>query len=223
MTATHKCPQGHESADADFCSDCGSQIAAASASAAQAADPASAASAPAVSATGEDCPKCTEVRDGAAQFCGVCGYDFVNKTGGEVPPADPVVSSGPPTVVLPTTAPSAVPSASAARIDVEIVVAGNRPKKHSLFDEESLISRPNNKAVLSLTIDGDEGISRRQMMITRHASKVTVRDLDSANGTQIDRDGTVSAVAQGEERELAVGDKIVIGEHTIVTVVSINL
>jgi hypothetical protein len=218
MTATHKCPQGHESADADFCSDCGSQIAAAAAAPAQGpADPASvAASAPA-----EDCPKCTEVRDGAAQFCGVCGYDFINKTGGEVPPADPVVAAGPPTV-LPK-APAAVPSPSAARIDVEVVVAGGRARKHSLFDEESLIGRPNNKAVLSLVIDGDEGISRRQMIITRHADKATLRDLDSANGTEVERAGVRTPVAQGEERELAAGDKIYIGEHTVVTVVSINL
>lgn len=204
MTATYKCPQGHESVDADYCSDCGSQIAAA----------------PAVATAGEACPKCSEHRDGTAQFCGVCGYDFVNNTGGEVPPADPVVAATTPAV--PVASPPAVPAGN-ARIDVEVIVNGGRPRKHSLFDEESLIGRPNNKAVLSLTIDGDEGISRRQMIITRHADKVTVRDLDSANGTEVERDGAVKAVAAGEERELAVGDKIRIGEYTVVIISSINL
>lgn len=211
MTATHKCPQGHESVDADYCSDCGSQIAAA---------PATANAATAAPAAGESCPKCSEHRDGAAQFCGVCGYDFVNKTGGEVPPADPVVAATTP--AAPVASPPAVPAGN-ARIDVEVIVNGGRPRKHSLFDEESLIGRPNNKAVLSLTIDGDEGISRRQMIITRHADKVTVRDLDSANGTEVERDGAVKAVAAGEERELAVGDKIRIGEYTVVIISSINL
>lgn len=218
MTATHKCPQGHESADADFCSDCGSQIAAAASASTSQADPA----AIGVSAPGEQCPKCDEHRDGAAQFCGVCGYDFVNKTGGEVPPADPVVAAPTTTAAAPVAPPSAVPAGN-ARIDVEVIVNGGRPRKHSLFDEESLIGRPNNKAVLSLTIDGDEGISRRQMIITRHADKVTVRDLDSANGTEVERDNVVSKVAPGEERELAAGDKIRIGEFTVVIISSINL
>lgn len=221
MTATHKCPQGHESVDADFCSDCGSQIAgaAASANASAVQDPASGAAA---SANAEDCPKCSETRDGAAQFCGVCGYDFVNKTGGEVPPADPVVAAPATTAAAPVAPPPAVPAGN-ARIDVEVIVNGGRPRKHSLFDEESLIGRPNNKAVLSLTIDGDEGISRRQMMITRHADKVTVRDLDSANGTEVERDNVVTKVGVGEERELAAGDKIRIGEFTVVIISSINL
>jgi hypothetical protein len=207
--------------DADFCSDCGSQIAAGSASAPASgtvADP----DVGAVSASGEDCPKCSETRDGAAQFCGVCGYDFVNKTGGEVPPADPVVATPATTAATPVTPPLAVPAGN-ARIDVEVIVNGGRPRKHSLFDEESLIGRPNNKAVLSLTIDGDEGISRRQMMITRHADKVTVRDLDSANGTEVERDNVVTKVAAGEERELTAGDKIRIGEFTVVIISSINL
>lgn len=216
MTATHKCPQGHESVDADFCSDCGSQIAAAASSPATQADPA----ANAASAAGEQCPKCDELRDGAAQFCGVCGYDFINKTGGEVPPADPVVPAVTPSA--PTAPPPAVPSGN-ARIDVEVIVNGGRPRKHSLFDEESLIGRPNNKSVLSLVIDGDEGISRRQMMITRHADKVTVRDLDSANGTEVERDNVVTKVQAGEEHELAAGDKIRIGEFTVVIISSINL
>lgn len=222
MTATHKCPQGHESADADFCSDCGSQIAAsAQATGAAPADPADNTFDRKTVTLVHDCPKCSEPRDGAAQFCGVCGYDYVSKTGGEVPPQDPAPAAQ--TSPAPVAPPSAVPASSAQRIDVEVVVNGGRPRKHSLFDEESLIGRPNNKAVLSLTIDGDEGISRRQMIITRHADKVTVRDLDSANGTEVERESVVTAVGKGEERELAVGDKIRIGGHTVVTVVSINL
>ncbi len=220
MTATHKCPQGHESVDADYCSDCGSQIAGGASTPASALPAGQAQPAAGASASAEQCPKCSEHRDGTAQFCGVCGYDFVNRTGGEVPPADPVVPQSTPAPAV--AAPPVVPSGN-ARIDVEVIVNGGRPRKHSLFDEESLIGRPNNKAVLSLTIDGDESISRRQMMITRHADKVTVRDLDSANGTEVERDGVVKALSSGEERELAVGDKIRIGEFTVVIISSINL
>jgi len=227
---TYNCPAGHDSVDPDFCSECGNQLAPApgSAPAAPAADPSSTA-APATSTSGahENCPMCTEVRDGSAQFCGVCGYDYVNKTGGEVPqaaapaPAAPAPNYAPPAV--PTSIPSSAPaSLSSARIDLEVVVGKTGPRKHSLFDNENLIGRPNNKVALSLVIDGDEGISRRQMMITRQPDgSVTVRDLDSANGTKVEHDGGTVTVAVGEERPIVVGDKIIIGEHTVVTIIAI--
>lgn len=227
---TYHCPAGHDSVDPDFCSECGNQLAPApgSAPAAPAADPSQASAAPSTtSAQGghENCPMCTEVRDGSAQFCGVCGYDYVNKTGGEVPQA----AAPAPTVPAPNYAPPAVPSPSvapaslsSARIDLEVIVGKTGPRKHSLFDNESLIGRPNNKVALSLVIDGDEGISRRQMMITRQADgSVTVRDLDSANGTKVEHDGGTVTLAVGEERPIVVGDKIIIGEHTVVTIIAI--
>lgn len=229
---TYDCPAGHNSVDPDFCSECGNQLAPApgSAPAAPAADPSSTAT-PATSTSGahENCPMCTEVRDGSAQFCGVCGYDYVNKTGGEVPqaaapaPAAPAPSYAPPAV--PSPAPASAPtSLSSARIDLEVVVGKTGPRKHSLFDNENLIGRPNNKVALSLVIDGDEGISRRQMMITRQPDgSVTVRDLDSANGTKVEHDGGTVTVAVGEERPIVVGDKIIIGEHTVVTIIAIVL
>lgn len=232
MTQTYNCPAGHQSVDADFCSDCGNQltaapiipdpaVAAASTSAATVVAAASSTS----SSAHEDCPKCSETRDGSAQFCGVCGYDYVNKTGGEVPQAVAPVAA-PPSYAPPVVPPSnvSVASPSSARIDLEVVVNKGTVRKHSLFDSESLIGRPNNKLVLSLVIDGDEGISRRQMMITRQASgTVTVRDLDSANGTKVESGGAVTTVAAGEERQIVVGDKIIIGEYTVVTIVAINL
>ena len=231
---TYHCPAGHNSVDPDFCSECGNQLAPApgSAPAAPAADPSPASAAPSTTSTSgahENCPMCTEVRDGSAQFCGVCGYDYVNKTGGEVPQA----AAPAPAVPAPNYAPPAVPtnsapaSLSSARIDLEVVVGKTGPRKHSLFDNENLIGRPNNKVALSLVIDGDEGISRRQMMITRQPDgSVTVRDLDSANGTKVEHDGADGTrvqvtVAVGEERPIVVGDKIIIGEHTVVTIIAI--
>jgi hypothetical protein len=228
---TYHCPAGHNSVDPDFCSECGNQLAAApgAAPAAPAADPAPASAAPiTTSAQGghENCPKCTEARDGSAQFCGVCGYDYVNKTGGEVPQAAAPVAVSTPSYAppaVPSPAPASAPaSLSSARIDLEVIVGKTGPRKHSLFESESLIGRPNNKVALSLVIDGDEGISRRQMMITRQPDgTVTVRDLDSANGTKVEHDGGTAIVAVGEERPIVVGDKIIIGEHTVVTIIAI--
>ncbi|CAN5193221.1 hypothetical protein BH11CYA1_BH11CYA1_23440 [soil metagenome] len=240
---TYNCPAGHDSVDPDFCSECGNQLAAVPGAGAPSADPAAApittsapasktaASAPSSASSGshENCPMCTEVRDGSAQFCGVCGYDYVNKTGGEVPQAAApaaLATANPSYAPAPSAVPSSSGSASlsSARIDIEIVVAGTGPRKHSLFDSESLIGRPNNKVALSLVIDGDEGISRRQMMVTRHADgKVTVRDLDTVNGTKVEHDGGTVTLAAGEEKEIVVGDKIIIGEHTFVTIIAIVL
>jgi len=221
MSQTFKCAAGHDSVDADFCSQCGNQLTPASVTAPAAIVSPSSAQTMTVA---DSCPKCSETRDGAAQYCGVCGYDFVSQTGGEVPKAAPPAlatpSFAPPPLAPPVIA--AAPGLSAARIDLEVVVAGGKARKHSLFDVESLIGRPNNKAALSLVIDGDEGISRKQMIITRTTSGATVRDLDSANGTAVERDGVKTVCLVGEEKEITVGDKIMIGEHTVVTVLSIN-
>jgi len=126
---TYNCSAGHNSVDPDFCSECGNQLAplpgASSPAGAPAADPASAPPASSSTSGHEDCPMCTEVRDGSAQFCGVCGYDFVNKTGGEVPqaaapaPAAPAPNYAPPAVPTPTVAapmPRAAPVTTATLV-----------------------------------------------------------------------------------------------------------
>jgi hypothetical protein len=201
-----KCPSGHDSTDSDFCSECGTAIAA---------DASAAVQQPATSGTVEKCPKCTTERDDPrAQFCGVCAYDFVNKVGG-----DAVVVPPPVTTVSPSQPATAAPVApSGARVDIEVVVNGGSPLKFSLFDEESLVGRKSGSVAQSVGIPGDDGISRRQFMITRGNGSYTIRDLGSANGTKVN--GT--ALADGEERPLSEGDVIEVGEFTRITVTTIR-
>lgn len=206
-----QCPNGHDSTDSDFCSECGTRLDAGNSAAS---------SAPGQAATPsgkESCPKChTERDDPSAQFCGVCAYDFVNKVGGDavvVPSPVPTNPAGtqPPVVPAPV-------APSGARVDIEVVVNNGAPLKFSLFDEESLVGRKSSSVAQSLGLTNDEGISRRQFMITRQSGTCTVRDLGSSNGTKVNG----KELANGEERPLKEGDIIEVGEFTRITVTAIR-
>jgi hypothetical protein len=212
-----QCPAGHASTEPDFCSECGLAIAAPSAPAdAQSATPPSQ---PSAGSGRERCPKCNEERDDPrAQFCGVCSYDFVNKVGGDVvepPPVAPPIGQ-PATGSTPATPPV---TASGARLDIEVSVAGAAPLKFSLFDEESLVGRKSASTPQTVGVAGDDAISRRQFMITRQKDgSYSVRDLGSSNGTKLNGTTLVS----GQESPIKEGDVIEIGEHTRITVSAVR-
>lgn len=113
MTST--CPNGHQSADSDYCDTCGAPIAPAGGSAPPppsapgAPAPPSAPGAPAPPAapgpnagsadpgsasatTGQTCPNCGAEAVAGALFCEDCGYDFT--TGAMPPPAAPMPGEG---------------------------------------------------------------------------------------------------------------------------------
>lgn len=207
---TYQCSNGHASADPDFCSECGLQLAAPAAAAGQ-----TVIAAVAHNHGGESCPVCSEVRDDpSAQFCGVCGYDYVNKTGGVVPGATPAAVAAPPVPVAPPPVPSK------ARIDVQVVVNGT-VLKYSFFDEENLIGRKSSKVAQSLGIEGDDAISSRHLLLTRAADGITVRDLGSTNGSLIVQDGVASDLPAGVEKTIKIGDSLRIGAHTEITVLAV--
>ena len=81
-----RCPKGHVSTDADYCSECGARMAgAASAIAVEA----GAALPPAAATAGEPCPVCTTPRVPGARFCEVCRYDFAIAVRSDVSAAVP--------------------------------------------------------------------------------------------------------------------------------------
>jgi hypothetical protein len=89
------CPDGHESASADFCDTCGMRIegqpAAAAAAVAAAVAPATAAGG---SPAGESCPQCGAGKTG--MFCETCGFNYASGTPSvNVPPPDPLIQPGP--------------------------------------------------------------------------------------------------------------------------------
>src|ERR1700722_20188563 len=93
------CPKGHESAEPDYCSECGAKI---QNGAVAPVAPAEAIPLPAT--TAQECPDCGTMREhSGVAFCEICGYNFNTGARGEVPPPMPL---GLPVVHAPAPAPA---------------------------------------------------------------------------------------------------------------------
>jgi pSer/pThr/pTyr-binding forkhead associated (FHA) protein len=178
-------------------------------------------------ASRESCPICKTERDEPqSAFCGVCGYNFVTRLSGDVVPE---TAPAPPAVANTTTAPpQRVNSASAApHIEIEVTFdesnveapKGAPPRKFSLYDEESLIGRRSNSIPQTVGLEGDDGVSRRHLLIIRQADgSYVARLFDNTNGGTLN----VTEMIAGVEAPLAEGDKIAIGAFTILRVNAIR-
>ena len=134
MSQTTTCPNGHQSADPDWCDTCGARLGAAPADipAPAAASPAAGTSAPPPSMTAMgsvECPHCAAPNTADALFCENCGYDF---TTGQAPDpvADPVPTGTVPVVGASSSAaagPTASSVASAAPAAAAPDAAGLAP------------------------------------------------------------------------------------------------
>jgi hypothetical protein len=223
-----KCPGGHDSTDADFCSECGLELAPAPA----AAGPAAAADPDRTPAPRQLCPACgTERDDPSTPFCGVCGYNFVTRAGGHVvAPAPPVVAATPPAAPAPVAPPPRrLPAGSvarAARLEVEVTFDETNPaaprgqpaRKFALYDDESLIGRRSSGVAQTVGLDGDDFLSRRHLLFLRQRDGYVVRLFDNTNGAT--HNGV--ELTAGVERPLAAGDRIAIGAFTVIRVTAIR-
>ncbi|MDR3635423.1 MAG: FHA domain-containing protein [Isosphaeraceae bacterium] len=218
MSATvYNCPHSHRSETPDFCSVCGSEIAGAAPSPA----------APAGSSSA--CPHCGTATEAPGQvFCEVCGYNF--RTGGSGVPPAPMA----PPAVAPVQAAATIPSPLVSTppvadvrwdLTVEVDAAlygtpnpdaplGQPAQTFTLFDEESLLGRGGTDVRVQIPIRGDAGVSRRQARFTRRLDgTLTIRDLGSANGTQLNGKELVAGV----ETPVADGDTVGVGAWTRIT------
>jgi hypothetical protein len=85
----------------------------------------------------------------------------------------------------------------------------------TLFDDESLLGRSGTEVRVQIPIHGDSGVSRRQVLFTRRADgTLTIRDVGSANGTQLNGKELVAGV----ETPVASGDVVAVGRWTRITV-----
>jgi hypothetical protein len=226
MSQSVKCNAcGQMSTEADYCSNCGTQL---TADAPDSGTPAATPGSPAASPTHghETCPKCSAEReDSTSPFCGTCGYNFVTKQGGDVVAAD--VPPPAPAPVNTTSAPVATSASQVGpRMDITITVDFSvataptvRPSlSFPLFDEESLIGRKSGSVKQTVAIE-DDAISKRHALIVRnHDGSFLIRDLNSTNGTNVN--GT--ALVAGADQSLKEGDVIRMGEFTIITVQTIR-
>lgn len=221
-----KCPQNHDSDSADFCSVCGVEIAGSPATAKS--------SATQVVQTGADrCPDCDTPREGPRQtFCEVCGYNYRTKASGVPPVAEtPAPEEGTRADVRPKSkatmpAPVRPSAAAAARWDVEVQVDGalygkptpdapvQQPKQtFPLFDAETLIGRAGTEVRVQVPVR-DPGASRRQALLLLRDGNLFLRDLNSANGTQLNGHD----VTPGVDTPVHDGDSISVGAWTRLTV-----
>jgi hypothetical protein len=210
------CPEKHQSQTADFCSVCGVEIpqgGAATTLLANAAAPAG---------TGERCPDCGAEREGpTAVYCEGCGYNFRDRAPGAGPAPKPAA-------VAPVTAAAATTGSQAPRWDVIVRVDAalygkpnpdaptDQPAQtFTLFDAENMIGRDGSGVRLQVPIRNDPGVSRRQALLLRLPDGgLIVRDLGSANGTQLNG---VELVA-GVDNPLRDGDSLAVGAWTRIAI-----
>lgn len=72
----YPCSRGHQSTEADYCSECGTRIQSGLASPVSSSPERAAPAAVVLGASGELCPDCATTRPSGARFCEVCRYDF---------------------------------------------------------------------------------------------------------------------------------------------------
>lgn len=228
--STTTCPNGHQSADPEWCDTCGARLGAAPVAAAAPATPAPPAGSSAGPAGSHTvaCPHCSEVNPVDALFCEVCGYDF---TTGQKPPA--AIVTEPPAV------PVAVESAVHWIVVVEVDAAWYA-LKGALADQpcppasSSTVPLSNHTALIGrssasrgirpeVTLDADTGVSRRHAQFVRDGDALTVVDLSSTNGTYLvpvteEPDAEVPALVPGVPVELHDGDRVYVGAWSRLTV-----
>ncbi len=201
----HTCPANHQSETPDFCSVCGAEITAAEI-AGQAAG------------TAGLCPTCGTPRESALQaFCEACGHNF--RTGTPRAPSRTATAAPAPPLAPPT-----------PRIRWDVVVrvdpllygtlsAGapvDQPvQTFTLFEADNLIGREGTNVRAHVPIRGDPGVSRRQALLLRLPDGgLILRDLGSANGTQVNG----VEVVPWADVPLRDGDTIAVGAWTRIAV-----
>jgi len=215
-----RCPNGHDSADPDFCEVCGLQMTAAPV------PPAPAPVAPAPDAD-EPCPVCGEPRTG--RFCEGCSYDFVSGVGATspvpetpVPVEEPAPDSGWVAVVW------------ADRTYYETVLAQGEPdgaipfpkncpkREVKLAGDKIQIGRRSRSRGLSPEIDlggppEDPGVSHQHAeLVAQPDGGWAVRDHGSTNGTTLnDSEDPIDPLTPVP---LADGDRVHVGAWTTITV-----
>jgi FHA domain-containing protein len=221
------CPQGHTSADDEFCDVCGREIGGAPVSAAQ---DAPAAAEPGLPAAGATCKACGA--DLAGRFCEACGQDSMAALPAR--PA-PVAEPAPPVPAdrLPeATAWTATVTADRAYYDSVMAVDGPDasgiafpaycPDRHfPLQGKQVSIGRQSRSRGILPDIDligppEDPGVSHlHALLVAQQDGSWSIVDLDSANGTVVNDEP--NPLRPNTPRPLAADDRVYLGAWTRIT------
>jgi hypothetical protein len=211
-----RCPQGHESADPEYCDVCGTPNPAYSI----ARDPGAGQPAGRWSEA-DPCLVCGTERVGADRYCTNCGYDFEM----DQPLLNGSEMHGPEVAVEPMAVPDGGPQVPPAAWGPSPTLAVVTDVNASRFDQPGSPAPPTDVSErlyiidrtpimigregsgLDIPIHGDPYVSRRHAEIVWTGSGWGVRDLGSTNGTRVN-----GVVLQGSEvRYLAPEDVIEVG------------
>jgi hypothetical protein len=236
MPTELRCPKGHVSIDADYCSECGARMG--GAPSAITAATAIAPEALAAAAGSEPCPVCATLRVPGTRFCEVCRFDFATATRSDptAPPAAPPVAEPsmaaapkpsapppPPQQQHPVSVPqhwdvviSVDPSLYQNPDPAQPCPAGAPDRTFPLDMEENLVGRRSDrKDIHPEIIIADPGISRRHLTFRRRDDGGFVAlELGSTNGTTLNE----APLEPGIPTPLKGGDQLTLGCWTRMTI-----
>ena len=211
------CPKGHESTEADYCSECGAKLEGA-------ALPIESSAPPIALGSGETCPECGVAREPRdVVFCEICGYNFVTGARGELPVL----------VVPPAAETEDAPPAAITAWEVVVVVdpalrepgspevpVGVGPFTFRLEAAASLVGRKSEARAIfpEIAVFWDDAVSHRHALLQRDSTGLMLRDIGSANGTRLNG----VEVPPMTDQRLADGDQITLGRWTLMTVRAIQ-
>jgi FHA domain len=225
----YPCPKGHNSTEADFCSECGAKITGVGIAETPVNQPIVTSSTATIS-----CPDCTTPHEAnSGNFCEICGYNFLTGNGGgsAFPPpiAPPPTSStpiNPETVATPSgsTVPALVKWQVIISIDPSLATPDSPPAPTQatitidLTNSINLIGRTSVARAIhpEIPLDLDDAVSSRHAILTLHPDGSSIlRDIDSSNGTMVNGKDIAALV----DVPLKSGDEITLGHWTRITLI----
>ena len=220
---TYLCVKGHQSTEADFCSDCGTKISGAS--------PADMLPPMSLSGGTIDCPDCTTPHHPSdGKFCEICGYNFETRQSSpveippiEIPPIDSAIFPPPASFTPPQT--PLLPWSLRLEIDSTLAAPESPPAptqnaiEVQITSPTNLIGRHNTARgiVPEIPLDFDDAVSSRHAMLTvQPDGQLILRDIGSSNGTIYNG----IELKPMQDYTLNDGDSFTLGHWTRITVMS---
>jgi pSer/pThr/pTyr-binding forkhead associated (FHA) protein len=223
----YPCPKGHNSTEADFCSECGAKIMGVGIAEATVNQPIATSSSATI-----PCPDCTTPHEAnSGNFCEICGYNFLTGNGGGEafpPQIAPLPTSSTPTNSLPIeTAPTPSISTVPAPVKWQVIISidpslatpdsppapTQAPISIDLTKSTNLIGRTSVARAIhpEISLDFDDAVSSRHAILTLQPDGSSIlRDIDSANGTMVNGKDIAALV----DVPMRSGDEITLGHWT---------
>ncbi len=239
----YTCPKGHNSTEADFCSECGAKITglgiAQSTSNASQTAPRNVSIAS--SGSIQPCPDCSTPHEAASgNFCEICGFNFLTGAKGGDPLSNfppPIKSGANLAATAPTQPPQPLPDATSPHatvnrwqvtISIDPTLATpdsptaptQAPITIGLNHPTNLIGRNSQARAIhpEIPLDLDDAVSSRHAILTLHPDgSLILRDIGSSNGTMVNG----KEIAIMADISIAPGDEITLGHWTRIKITAV--